>query len=71
METLLARNEICIAVKERLAKDSGEADERAYDTIVARLLTRPRARGTTPTTPTGYTNQPSQSPMLIESRMQE
>ncbi|CAB3256513.1 unnamed protein product, partial [Arctia plantaginis] len=45
LETLLARNDICIAVKERLVKDSGEADERAYDAIVSRLLTRPRARG--------------------------
>ncbi|XP_075978181.1 metabotropic glutamate receptor 2-like [Anticarsia gemmatalis] len=45
LETLLARNDICIAVKERLVKDSGEADELAYDAIVARLLTRPRARG--------------------------
>lgn len=45
LETLLARNNICIAVKERLVKDSGEADERAYDAIVSRLLTRPRARG--------------------------
>jgi metabotropic X receptor len=42
---MLARNDICIAVKERLVKDSGEADERAYDAIVARLLSRPRARG--------------------------
>lgn len=32
-------------MKERLVKDSGEADERAYDAIVARLLSRPRARG--------------------------
>lgn len=48
LETLLARNEICIAVKERLVKDSGEADERAYDTIVTRLLSRPRARGEVP-----------------------
>nr|XP_021199674.2 metabotropic glutamate receptor 2 [Helicoverpa armigera] len=45
LETLLARNDICIAVKERLVKDSGEADERAYDAIVTRLLSRPRARG--------------------------
>ncbi|KAG6464179.1 hypothetical protein O3G_MSEX014338, partial [Manduca sexta] len=45
LETLLARNDICIAVKERLVKDSGEADEHAYDAIVARLLSRPRARG--------------------------
>ncbi|XP_028173175.1 metabotropic glutamate receptor 2-like isoform X1 [Ostrinia furnacalis] len=45
LETLLARNNICIAVKERLVKDSGEADDNAYDAIVARLLSRPRARG--------------------------
>ncbi|KAM3956039.1 LOW QUALITY PROTEIN: metabotropic glutamate receptor 2-like [Aphomia sociella] len=45
LETLLARNDICIAVKERLVKDSGEADENAYDAIVSRLLSRPRARG--------------------------
>ncbi|XP_061716625.1 metabotropic glutamate receptor 6-like [Cydia pomonella] len=45
LETLLARNEICIAVKERLVKDSGEATASAYDAIVARLLSRPRARG--------------------------
>ncbi|KAL4702857.1 hypothetical protein ACJJTC_018375 [Scirpophaga incertulas] len=45
LETMLARNNICIAVKERLVKDSGEADERAYDAIITRLLSRPRARG--------------------------
>ncbi|XP_045772809.1 metabotropic glutamate receptor 2-like [Maniola jurtina] len=45
LETLLQRDDICIAVKERLAKDSGAADERAYDAIVERLLSRPRARG--------------------------
>lgn len=45
LETLLARDEICIAVKERLVKDSGEAPASAYDAIVARLLSRPRARG--------------------------
>ncbi|XP_032517758.2 metabotropic glutamate receptor 2-like [Danaus plexippus] len=45
LETLLLREDICIAVKERLVKDSGAADDRAYDTIVERLLSRPRARG--------------------------
>nr|XP_026492229.1 metabotropic glutamate receptor 2-like [Vanessa tameamea] len=45
LETLLLRDDICIAVKERLAKDSGAADENAYDAIVERLLSRPRARG--------------------------
>ncbi|TMW50278.1 hypothetical protein DOY81_004630 [Sarcophaga bullata] len=36
---------ICIAVKEKLVKDSGVADEIAYDNIVQKLLTKPRARG--------------------------
>ncbi|KAL0839164.1 hypothetical protein ABMA28_017132 [Loxostege sticticalis] len=45
LEALLARNGICIAVKEKLVKDSGVADERAYDDIVHKLLTKPRARG--------------------------
>ncbi|XP_004925395.2 metabotropic glutamate receptor 2 isoform X1 [Bombyx mori] len=45
LEALLARNGICIAVKEKLVKDSGVADEKAYDTIVQKLLTKPRARG--------------------------
>ncbi|XP_023703761.1 metabotropic glutamate receptor 4 isoform X4 [Cryptotermes secundus] len=45
LETLLAKHDICIAVKEKLVKDSGVADETAYDIIVQRLLTKPRARG--------------------------
>ncbi|CAH2080290.1 unnamed protein product, partial [Iphiclides podalirius] len=45
LETMLARNDICIAVKERLVKDSGAADDHAYDAMVERLLSRPRARG--------------------------
>jgi hypothetical protein len=45
LETLLAKHNICIAVKEKLVKDSGVADETAYDIIVQRLLTKPRARG--------------------------
>lgn len=45
LEALLARSDICIAVKEKLVKDSGVADERAYDEIVQKLLTKPRARG--------------------------
>ncbi|XP_060803409.1 metabotropic glutamate receptor 2-like [Amyelois transitella] len=45
LEALLARSGICIAVKEKLVKDSGVADERAYDDIVLKLLTKPRARG--------------------------
>jgi metabotropic X receptor len=45
LETLLAKYDICIAVKEKLVKDSGVADETAYDNIVQKLLTKPRARG--------------------------
>lgn len=45
LEALLAKYEICIAVKEKLVKDSGVAEEIAYDNIVHRLLTKPRARG--------------------------
>jgi hypothetical protein len=45
LEELLAEHNICIAVKEKLVKDSGVAQERAYDTIVQRLLTKSRARG--------------------------
>lgn len=45
LEELLGQHNICIAVKEKLVKDSGVAQERAYDTIVQKLLTKSRARG--------------------------
>lgn len=45
LEELLGRYNICIAVKEKLVKDSGVAKEIAYDDIVSKLLTKPRARG--------------------------
>ncbi|XP_045475410.1 metabotropic glutamate receptor 2-like isoform X2 [Harmonia axyridis] len=45
LEDLLAEYNICIAIKEKLVKDSGVADESAYDSIVSKLLTKPRARG--------------------------
>ncbi|XP_063990032.1 metabotropic glutamate receptor 2-like isoform X2 [Diachasmimorpha longicaudata] len=45
LEELLAKYQICIAIKEKLVKDSGVADETAYDSIVQKLLTKPRARG--------------------------
>lgn len=45
LEELLAQHNICIAVKEKLVKDSGVAQERSYDTIVQKLLTKSRARG--------------------------
>lgn len=45
LEELLSKKGICIAVKEKLVKDSGVAEEIAYDSIVQKLLTKPRARG--------------------------
>ncbi|XP_017150176.1 metabotropic glutamate receptor 2 isoform X2 [Drosophila miranda] len=45
LEELLARHNICIAIKEKLVKDSGVAEDIAYDNIVQKLLTKPRARG--------------------------
>ena len=45
LEALLAEHNVCIAVKEKLVKDSGVAQERAYDNIVQRLMTKSRARG--------------------------
>lgn len=45
LEDLLAKNNVCIAVKEKLVKDSGVAQEIAYDNIVLKLLTKSRARG--------------------------
>lgn len=45
LEDLLSRNNICIAVKEKLVKDSGVAEEIAYDNIIQKMLTKPRARG--------------------------
>ncbi|CAH1156098.1 unnamed protein product [Phaedon cochleariae] len=45
LEDLLAKFNICIAIKEKLVKDSGVARESAYDSIVQKLYTKPRARG--------------------------
>lgn len=45
LEGLLSKYNICIAVKEKLVKDSGVAEEIAYDNIVLKLNTKPRARG--------------------------
>ncbi|XP_055916747.1 metabotropic glutamate receptor 2 [Eupeodes corollae] len=45
LEDLLSLHNICIAIKEKLVKDSGVAKEFAYDNIVLKLLTKPRARG--------------------------
>lgn len=45
LEKLLPKHNICIAVKEKLVKDSGVAEEKAYDDIVIKLLGKPRAKG--------------------------
>lgn len=45
LETLLNKRNICIAIKEKLVKDSGVAHAKQYDMIVQKLLTKPRARG--------------------------
>ncbi|XP_050447039.1 uncharacterized protein LOC126849343 isoform X1 [Cataglyphis hispanica] len=45
LEELLGKHNICIAIKEKLVKDSGVAEEIAYDNIILKLLTKPRARG--------------------------
>ena len=45
LEILLGENNVCIAVKERLVKDSGVAGEAAYNDIVQKLLSKPKAKG--------------------------
>lgn len=45
LEKLLPKHNICIAAKEKLVKDSGVAEEKAYDDIVIKLLSKPRAKG--------------------------
>ncbi len=45
MEELLEQNDICIAIKERLTKDSGVAAESSYDNIVKKLATKQNAKG--------------------------
>ena len=48
LEDLLKERNVCIAVKEKLVKDSGVAGDKAYDEIVQKLLTKSRARGDNP-----------------------
>ncbi|GBN96977.1 hypothetical protein AVEN_182767-1 [Araneus ventricosus] len=48
LEELLSENDICIAVKERLTKDSGVAGDSYYDSIVQKLMAKPKARDYTP-----------------------
>ncbi|KAL3227993.1 hypothetical protein MRX96_003924 [Rhipicephalus microplus] len=45
LERELGKYNICIAVKEKLTKDSGVASEITYDEIVKKLTNKPRARG--------------------------
>ena len=45
LEKLLAKNNICIAVRERLVKDSGVAGDAAYNGIVLKVNSKPKAKG--------------------------
>ena len=45
MKLLLDKKGICLAVKEKLTKDSGVAEEAAFDHIVEKLQAHPKARG--------------------------
>jgi len=45
LEKLMPKYNICIAAKEKLVKDSGVAEEKAYDDIVIKLLGKPKAKG--------------------------
>ena len=45
MERLFAKSGICVAVKEKLTKDSGVAGAFDYNHIVDKLLAKPKARG--------------------------
>ena len=42
---MLEPTDICIAVKERLTKDSGVASDGYYDNIVKKLATKPNSKG--------------------------
>ena len=45
LERLLSNRSICVAVKEKLTKDSGVAGAGDYDHIVEKLMAKPKARG--------------------------
>lgn len=45
LEELLAKHEICIAVKEKLPKDSMNSVDVTYDYIVRKLVAKQSARG--------------------------
>ncbi len=46
---MFAKSGICVAVKEKLTKDSGVAGAFDYNHIVDKLLAKPKARGTSDT----------------------
>ncbi|OQV15466.1 Metabotropic glutamate receptor 3 [Hypsibius exemplaris] len=45
LQMLLEESKICIAMREKLPKDSGKAGERHYDELVDRLKLKPQAKG--------------------------
>jgi len=45
LERLFTKSGICVAVKEKLTKDSGVAGAFDYNHIVDKLLAKPKARG--------------------------
>ena len=45
LERRLTSMSICVAVKEKLTKDSGVAGGEEYDHIVKKLLAKPKAKG--------------------------
>ena len=45
LEKLLSKYNICIAVRERLVKDSGVAGDAAYNGLVLKINSKPKAKG--------------------------
>lgn len=45
LEKVLGERKICVAIKEKVLKDSGVPNEAFYDKVVASLLTKPLAKG--------------------------
>ena len=45
LEKLLGERGFCVAVKQKLTKDSGVAEARAYEHIVEKLREKPKAKG--------------------------
>ena len=45
LEKLLSKRNICVAVREKLTKDSGVAGSDNFNHIVEKLLAKPKAKG--------------------------